>query len=64
MMPINRKKVEAEVKVGEILWPFTLNLSLNLNLVIEERGRPVSTGVLIPSVHVELSGSRKSSGKM
>jgi hypothetical protein len=29
-----------------------------------KRGRPVSTGILMPSSHVELSGSRKSSGKM
>ena len=29
-----------------------------------ERGRPVSTGILRSTVHVELSGSRKSSGKM
>jgi len=31
---------------------------------LNERGRPVSTGILRSTVHVELSGSRKSSGKM
>ncbi len=28
-----------------------------------ERGRPVSTGILTPSSHVEISGTRKIPGK-
>ena len=31
---------------------------------LNEGGRPESTGILTSAVHVELSGSRKSSGKM
>jgi len=31
--------------------------------ILTKGGRPVSTGILMPSSHVELSGSRKSSGK-
>ena len=62
MMHINSGKVQAEGNSVSSVLLLTLNLSLNLTF--EERGRPVSTGILRSAVHVELSGSRKSSGKM
>jgi hypothetical protein len=51
------------VQCVDVLSDARVKLEAFTNILIKG-GRPVSTGILMPSSHVELSGSRKSSGKM
>ena len=66
IMPMYKERrsrsVSRNAEGSYLVWRFTND---DLRFTISKKGgRPESTGILTSAVHVELSGSRKSSGKM